>query len=673
MLQYLIILLIFYTIFFNNNYLFAQINNDCINYTGGIGDFEHYEPSMMSSFMTKNENYIRRTAGWYFRNPPNKNYELKFYLDNKEKYSGNASQFIKAIIPPNSTDTQPFFQYSIRYYNLSTETINYYPNGGDVIYGNFKVKFYNINNLRFRFRILYWSGTGSELTIYQFSTTSNFSNIWQTINFSATMPQINSSSTLTFRFNFETISSTVTTTYNIWLDDFNLYVLRNNECIKWPQKTNTSSLKIFDVYAYPYPEDFIHFYLKNDMHLGSHYRIALPIKYKFRDFKYLPYISLRTLHKYRYDFRYNNSTSSKWKPRFFGGEFNSYLDFFNDFNISTINTSTVMKLFPQSRYPEYILLDNSTSNMHKKGFEENYSYVLTHSHFESFSIDHHIKSLIKLEKKLHNNSYLSSDIVFFDNYNRSTGMHVSRNYPIFEQAVLAYNYFVKNIYNKIGLLYKHIGNLGYNPFMDEAYQDMRKNYISIKDKVFGYLDEGFLLFPRESLRPANYLEMHRVYKTAIENKDKDYILIIGAYRHPYCDNINYNTTTFMIGSFYLINNPNVYFALRPVGELSGYNAPQCYPSLFYINIGNPVNVNSIEELVISTSTNADGILYKRDYTKGLVYVNTSPSQIFNINISSSTVNFTSCRISDREERLNLNQNVTLSIQPLSSKILYDCQ
>jgi hypothetical protein len=332
-----------------------------------------------------------------------------------------------------------------------------------------------------------------------------------------------------------------------------------------------------------------------------------------------------------------------------------------------------MKLFPQSRYPEYILLDNSTSNMHKKVFEENYSYVLTHSNFESFSIDHHIKSLIKLEKKLHNNSYLSSDIVFFDNYSRSTNMHVSRNYPTFEQAVSAYNYFVKNIYNKIGLLYKHIGNLGYNPFMDETYQDMRKNYISIKDKIFGYLDEGFLLFPRESLRPANYLEMHRVYKTAIENKDKDYILIIGAYRHPYCDDITYNTTTFMIGSFYLINNPNVYFALRPVGELSGYNVPQCYPPLFYINIGNPVNVNSIEELVIST--NADGILYKRDYTKGLVYVNTSPSQIFNINISSSTVNFTSCRIriSNREEELNLNQNITLSIQPLSSKILYDCQ
>jgi len=144
-------ILFYFFIFFYFNLSHAQ-NNNCINYTGGLGDFEHYQQSELSNSLIKNENYIKRTTGWYFYNPPNRNYELRFYLDKNEKYSGNASQFISAIKNPG-TASNPFFMYAIRYSNLSTETINYYPNRGDVIYGSFKVKFDNVNNLRFAFTI----------------------------------------------------------------------------------------------------------------------------------------------------------------------------------------------------------------------------------------------------------------------------------------------------------------------------------------------------------------------------------------------------------------------------------------------------------------------------------------------------------------------------------------
>ncbi len=90
---------------------------------------------------------------------------------------------------------------------------------------------------------------------------------------------------------------------------------------------------------------------------------------------------------------------------------------------------------------------------------------------------------------------------------------------------------------------------------------------------------------------------------------------------------------FMISSFYLVNNPNTYFALRPISPITGtkgsYEKPQCFDSSLYLPLGQPLKVNTIEEMIVTSTPNfVDGALYLRRYERGLVLLNSSNNRTF---------------------------------------------
>jgi hypothetical protein len=95
----------------------------------------------------------------------------------------------------------------------------------------------------------------------------------------------------------------------------------------------------------------------------------------------------------------------------------------------------------------------------------------------------------------------------------------------------------------------------------------------------------------------------------------------------------------MISSFYLINNPNTYFALTPLPDLipKRYALPQCYEPSMYLPLGNPKTVSGIEELVVTSTLNySKGALYKREYDNGLILLNSSNDLIFSYYLSTTT-------------------------------------
>lgn len=616
----------------------AQDRN-CINYTGGIGELETVFPDTTTFF---NKETKQLAIGLFDFNTINPNYKLEFEIDKKIKASGFGSQKISIFKKEKLATSSPYLIMNIPGYDslgIKKESRNFYPKIGDKVKASLKIKTSEkINNLRYQVRItarVYEEGIPNNtyhVTFAYFITSTPLSN-WTDINFNFTIPSppqpYQKLETIFYRIDFYFPSSTASSSGDFWFDKMDFFVERNDSCIQWPYPLSTS-LKLFEVYGYEYPRDFINSFRNNSAHLGSYYT-DLIIKNYDPNYKYFFYINLTPLTKYFYDSRRG------WRERSINGEFNQYID-----NIKII-TSTgycheeMFPLNPKARYPEFLKLNKDIKNNYKLHgcLEGEYAGLMT-NYSNSILADNFLKYIL-LSDSYFPNPNLKYDAIFFDNFmpHRS---EISKQTPDNLSIQRKFLEFAHFIYQRVGGLFKYIGNWGYVPYISESDVldtrfDMR-NFYPLRNLYNGYLDEGWLWSPYSLLN--NLLpdpkRVHLILKTVIENKKYDYILLIGAFKEGFCTSTD-ELTSFMISSFYLVNNSNVYFALRPLSLTEGikktYAKAQCYDSSMYLPLGKPLEVKTIEEMIITSTPNfVEGALYLRKYQKGLVLLNSSNSKTF---------------------------------------------
>ena len=690
---------LFFILFLNILFLnisYSQTENKCINYLPG--EFEvYYDGINLSKIIGNNNNY----------NPPipNCNYILYDYkgniaIDRNIKYQGDGSLKIELFKDAGITSNYPFFQCVQRYNSLPDRdnmnriiinplVRNYYPNIGDMINIKFKLRSEILENAYIYFKLSYSThslatSSPSKVLINQLIASSTSANNWLDFFFNINIPQEDLSVSelryLTPMFYFRPIDNSQPVKIKIYIDNLEIYAYYNNRCKSWPNKKE-SSLKFVEMFNYTPSsglgsnDDFIYMYIENNAWLGGNINSILKIRQYDKNFKYFPYISLLTLHRYLLSTNLNDGFSYYLlKPRRSGGEFNNYLD---DLNVN-INTTSIsdeygsatLKIHPTARYPDYFLFDLVLNNTYKRVDNHPY-YVITKTILNEKPLDYYIKSLQNIIRFLFGNSLYRPEIFFFDNYVMSFSNYQSRQYSNNNTINFYFSVFSKNIFEKLNNYFKFFGNLGYSPYIEEENVLASGNHYNVRNFINGYLDEGWLLRPDSNLTYYGPIRAHKLFKTVIENKNFDIILIIGAYLYPHCTS-TFSTTTFMISSFYLVNNPNVYFALRPVGQVSGYGVSQCYDSSFYLSLGQPLPVNNIEELVIASTTNyQNGALYRRRYEKGLVLLNTSDRLTFTYTLSSTTEPFTNYKDHLGNNYIFNNNSINLEISPRSGLILYN--
>ncbi len=692
----MVLFFIFFILFFNLNTSYSQTENRCINYLAG--EFEVYSDMNPSKFIGNNKNYTPSLPGCNYNFY---NYSGNISIDRTIKYQGDGSLKIELFKDAEVISNNPYFQCVQRYNALpdrdngnriiiSPLTRNYYPNVGDRINIKFKFKPELVENADIYFRLSYSTHSSDTASpdknlINQLIVASSSPNNWLDFSFNITIPQEDTSTSelryLKPMFYFRTKNNSLPTKIKIYIDNLEIYAYFNNQCKSWPNKKE-SSLKFSEIFNYTpssgvgSSDDFISMYIENNSWLGGNISSVLKIRQYDKTFKNFPYISLFTLHRYLQSVNLADGSSYfLLKPKRSGGEFNNYLDDLN-VNISTTSISNeygtiTLRIHPSARYPDYFLLDLGLNNTYKR--VGNYSdSVLTRAILNEKLLDYYIKSLQNFINYLFGHSSYRPDIVYFDNYGVSFPIYQSRQYLNNEQVYFYFSIFNKNIFEKLTNYFKFFGNWGYSPYINENDSfSTPRNYYSVRNFVNGYLDEGWLLRPDSNLTYYGANRAHKLFKTVIENKSYDIILIIGAYLHPYCTSTS-PTTTFMISSFYLVNNPNVYFALRPVGRISGYSVSQCYDNSMYLPLGNPENVNSIEELVVTSTPNySEGALYRRRYEKGLVLLNTSDRLTFTYTLSSTTEPFTNYKDHLGNNYIFNNNSINLEISPRSGLILYN--
>lgn len=612
--------------------VYAQ-NHNCINYTGGIGELETIFPDGSRFFYEKSKELA---AGLFDYNLTHPGLKINLEIDKRIKVSGFGSQKISIVKKQGETITStPYFLTRIPGANslqeINKSSKDFYPQIGDKIKASLKLKTSpEITNLRYKIKITarYYNDINNfqHFLLASFVTSTALPN-WTDINFSIVIPSFESYQnidTIFYQIEFDFPSSTASSAGDFWFDKMDFFVERDGSCIEWPSPLSTS-LKIFEVYSYEYPRDFINNYRNNSAHLSSYYT-DLIIKNYDPNYKYFFYINLTPLTKYFY------SNRKGWRG-ISGGEFNQYID-----NIKIV-TSTgycyeeMLPLHPNARYPEFLKLNKDIPNRYKLHgcLEENYVGAVT-NYSHSQLIDKYLKYLVSFDSYFINPN-LKYDAIFLDNFMPSK-TEISKQTLDTLSIQKSFLELASLVHQKIGGLFKYFGNWGYVPYISENQIFDIRNFYLLKDMYNGYLDEGWLWSPYDLQNnlPPDPRRTHLIFKTVIENKKYDYILLIGAFIDGNCSS-THPLASYMISSFYLINNDNVYFSLRPIslteGTKKSYQKPQCYDSSMYLPLGKPLEVKTIEEMIVTSTPNfVEGALYLRKYQKGLVLLNSSNSKTF---------------------------------------------
>lgn len=687
---------IFYLILLSNKYTLAlQEENFCINYSAGIGDFE-IASSLFSSEIEKlltegREANINFTpAGWVLSGDL-ESANLKYFIDRKTPTpdSNNSSFFLEVN---NFTFNK---SYSLSFRNslwtspryISTETRSYYPQPGD----NLLVKFYyrldkKINtNLTFRIEALYHIRTNAGLREYSYNLISrnlqeNIGN-FNLIEVSSTIPYPNqvtstaeSLSRLIINFSFNFINTSSPREIKFWLDKLQIYSYRNGNCLILPSQRE-SILNFFEVFEYTSDwdllsnQDFIKLY-KDNIKLTNSFRDIYLINKKLNplNFNYTYTISPTTIHKYR---KYNSNIADKYSTRKLLSEI---LQHFEDLQIPTTTdvppysrNHPAYRLHTNARYPDYIAIRTDTENLYDYPYG-GIRYMIGISNLKPLYIDYLKKFLFEMETTLFGKSFLSPKYYFIDNFNAGGGT-AARSSDYRSNIYLWY----KTAYKDLFPLRKYLFNLGYHGLSDNPRDALRKF------NGGGYMNEGWLYNPERFYYPNSSTIIHNLFSSVINNQDLEVIMLIGAY--PYNSTSPSRNCTdsepiirSLVSSFYLINNPNVYFALVPGGitsegyEIPKYSFPQCYPDSMFLNLGEYSTVNNINEMIIGT-TSDDFYVYSRDYSNGWVIFNSSPNNSYILRINWQNRNHQRYIEYFTRREYNSSSDSTIEIPPKSGVIL----
>ncbi|GIW66202.1 MAG: hypothetical protein KatS3mg095_0100 [Candidatus Parcubacteria bacterium] len=638
-------------------YVFSQ-NNKCLNFTGGVGEFEIIDKNQAKKVFIDNS-FIAKPAGWSFYK--DNGVDVKLNIDRNNYYNNETSRgSLKADINKNVNTSLAFkltHQIYTDYPYISTPTTNFYPKSGDLIEINLKLKTNNSNNLKPKILV-------------NVSTTQNYLNVlnkefllsssdWQSL-FASTVLPTNQGNILRLDIIIEIrfIQSNQNYFGSIWLDDLKLYSYRNGSCLTIPEKS-LSSLKFTEINQYfscydnncknyNRNKDFIKLYLEADSWWGEEDDISLKVKYLNNNFKRITYFLPTIL-------RRENPTSESITSCRSSHE-GSILEFLDRYCITNpiINYSaTVNRLHPNALYSN--LIEHFSGNNYVIWYTPDHIRIKMNPELAEILS----KTFLKYYKIFFSNSLFKTDFLGFDVFedygypDRNIARRV--NQPIFlnilKKALIPYiNYF---------------GNVGYYIYADPNEQNSGSNWHSQFKFTNGYLNEKFLE-PNYFISPNPSL-LHKQFKSLIENKSYDIIVSISNYN--VCSETD-KFINFMIASFYLTNQNNNYYAITKPAD---YSTPQCYPQLLYLPLGNPLEVNYIEELVIASTSNfTNGGLYKRNYENGLILVNTSHNNNFSYTLSNTSepINFNIYQ--DQYGNIyNVSQNpINLIINTTTGLILY---
>jgi hypothetical protein len=630
-------LLLIISVLFLAPFSISYSQSSIINYIGGIGEFEVSYPNFNSFFGNKLNNQ-KISIGLYQKNLDAYGIKSEFDLDTKEKFSGKSSQKISIFKEPGEQITEnPQLQFIIPgsgNLSINPENKDYYPKPGDTIEASLFLKSSSLENIGYRLTLsaIYSSGTKNyQMNIHQTSFEFQSTNWAEKKIYNITIPYLQNYPDLNFLYfkvefvfpNSSTVSKGI-----FWLDNAKFYVKRNNNYITWPNKLN-SSLKFFEVFRNYYSRDFIELYKKTQLHF-SIYPEDIIIKSYDPSYKILLYTHPIVMLK-NYDLE-----KGGWAR-----ESSIINEFIDDLSFITSGECKIANFYfhPNANYPELLKIDTSTQNYpykYKSNCSDNAYQGIKTLYSHPFLLDIYSKTLINI-KDYFLNQNLKPDAIYLDAIAQGSD-DLSVQTPDILSIKRSYFQLLSFLHNKISPLFKIIGNLGYLPYSSINNVQDFINFYSIRKFLNGYLDEGWLLSPYTRSLSHYPSRTHQIFKTAIENQNYDYILIVGAALGDNC-NENIKLKNYIISSFYLINNPNTYFALTPLPDFipKRYALPQCYEPSMYLPLGNPKTVSGIEELVVTSTLNySKGALYKREYDNGLILLNSSNDLIFSYYLSTTT-------------------------------------
>jgi hypothetical protein len=497
---------------------------------GGIGEAEILFTDFGNKKIVKNYNYKNHNAKylpfrWEFPiewNPPSSN-KIYYYIDidRNIKASGNGSLKVDIKKDAGTTSSIPFIihrQYlrngiDINLPDMNTTTRNYYPLPGDELNIKFLLRVDDLDNFRLRFRTIFFPSLGPQIVLIDtIVATTTTANSFRLYNFNTSLPSnINAENfgVILYEWRLEFYpSSTASSHITMYLDKFEVYATRNNDCVRFPSK-KISSLNFFDVH-WNRNLDFIYTFLsgiKLQAGEGDH---PIFLKGNFMDVDYIPYISLTTLHRY-----YKRGYIGRYAAPSTIGELSFYFDEYtvpsttNTFNQSS---STYYRFHPNARYPDNMMLNPTILNRYWKiEYDAPYGNMVTDLN-KNTTLDYYAKTIFNEIKNFYSNSFLSPLKIFFsDNITSHTSISG------LEGALR-----LKNQYKSL-LLYKFIGNLGYSPSGPGSI---------LRKLSSGYMDEGWFIYPDSnnlSYIRNNTSTFYQTVNGFISSNNLDYILVIIGY------------------------------------------------------------------------------------------------------------------------------------------------
>ena len=642
-------------------YTFSQ-NNNCLNFTGGVGEFEIIDKYQAKKVFIDNS-FVAIPAGWRFYKT--NGIDVKLNIDRTNYYNNETSRGSLRADINKIINTSLAFKLTHQIYTdypyVSTQTTNFYPKSGDLIEINLKLKTNNFDNLKPKI-LVNVSTTQNYLNVLNkefFLSSSNWSN-WQGL-FATTVLPTNQGNILRLDIIIEIrfVQSDQNYFGSIWLDDLKLYSYRNESCLTIPEKP-LSSLKFteinqyFSCYDTPCKnynrnKDFIKLYLEADSWWGEEDDISLKVKYLNNNFKRITYF-LPTILRRENPTSENSTTSCRSNHE---GNILEFLDRYCITNPIINSSAAVNRLHPNALYPN--LIEHFSGNNYVIWYSPDHIRIKMNPELAEILS----KTLLRVYKIFFSNSLFKTDFLGFDVFedygypdrNITRQVNQPKFLNILKKTLMPYiNYF---------------GNVGYNIYANPNEQNSGSNWYTQFKFTNGYLNEKFL-DPSYFISPNPGL-LHKQFKSLIENKSYDIIVSISNYN--ICSETE-KFINFMIASFYLTNQNNNYYAItKPLD----YSTPQCYLQLLYLPLGNPLEVNYIDELVIASTSNfTNGGLYKRNYENGLVLVNTSPNIRYSYSLSNNSEPINFSLYQDQFGNIyDVSQNATtINLPPLTGLILY---
>jgi len=541
---------------------------------------------------------------------------------------------------------------------------DYYPKPGDILNTKFLLRVDELINFQVSFNSYIVTTSGQWINVFSTTVLNSPNNNFQIYSFFFPLPtniNINDIDFIRYEWVLHFNSTTDYAKAKLYLDDFEVYAYRNNECLILPQQRSTP-LNFFDIH-WKRDKDFIEKYI-NKVKIQTGFDMNfLRLRGLDQSFSHIPYISLTTLHRY---FKIYISGLGRYHPPKNVGEWSFYFDEHtvpsttppqNDVHGST----TYYRFHPQARYPEYFYLSDRFENRYLKiQYTTNYGIILVNLNNPKLS-DSYSKIMFNKIKTVYNDSPIGPiKYMFLDN--------ISSPYES-NRPGLSERY--KNQF-KIISPYKIIGNLGYVP------SGVSKN---LKQFAKGYMDEGWLVYPDAnnfSFWPTS--TFFRTVRGLYLNHDLDYIFLVIGYppnqatcTNDYNDQNVRNLVNKIISAMYAVNNPNIYFALLKGGSEKNSHVPHCYIDAMYLPLGRPIpeKITDINQIIYSTSTLDEGIVILRRYERGLAIFNSSHRSDFTYILSTSTEPFSFYKDALGNQYDFSTRNISITIPASSGIILYN--